>query len=91
MDGFTSLEELYKRVTPALNCKLKDLNRIGINYIQKADIWNYLKKHVWCKKSGLTLGDIVNDIMTVTNTELQTYVQNLLADEKRPTDSEGVL
>ena len=44
MDGFSSLEELYKRVEPALNSKLKDLTRLGVFYVQKADIWNYLKK-----------------------------------------------
>lgn len=91
MDGFSSLEELYNRVTPALNSKLKDLKRIGVNYVQKADIWNYLKNNVWCKKAGLTLGEIVNDIMTVTNAELELYVQNLMSKEPRVREDDTVL
>ncbi len=91
MDGFSSLEELYNRVTPALNSKLKDLTRVGVNYVQKADIWNYLKNNLWSKKKGLTLGEIVNDIMTVPNAELEMYVQNLMAKEVRTREEEGVL
>lgn len=91
MDGFSSLEELYNRVTPALNSKLKDLTRVGVNYVQKADIWNYLKNNLWSKKKGLTLGEIVNDIMTVSNAELEMYVQNLMAKEVRTREEEGVL
>ncbi len=88
MDGFRNLEELYNRIRPALKCKVKDLRRIGIRYVQEADIWNYLKKNCWSKSNNITLGDIVNDIMTVSNIELETYVQNLLAKEKREYNKE---
>lgn len=91
MDGFNSLEELYKRVTPALECKVKDLKRIGINYIHKEDIWNYLKINLWCKKVNLTLGEIVNDIMTISNIELEGYVHELMAKEKRDLIKDDVL
>jgi len=91
MDGFSSLEELYNRVKPALKSKIKDLKRIGINYVQEVDIWNYLKNNYWCKKNNLTLGDIVNDIMTVSNSELETYVQNIMAETKRTVIQEEVL
>ncbi len=91
MDGFSSLQELYKRVEPALNSKLKDLTRIGITYIQKVDIWNYLKNNYWCKKSNLSLGEIVNDIMTVPNSELKNYVHSLIGEEKRKIIDDNVL
>lgn len=91
MDGFSSLEELYHRVEPALNSKLNDLRRIGIRYVQKADIWNYLKNNLWCKKANLTLGEIVNDIMTVSNTELEVYVQSIIATTPRKMVEEDVL
>lgn len=83
MDGFSSLKELYERVRPALKSKIKDLNRIGVNYVQEADVWNYLKNNFWCKKNNLSLGEIVNDIMTVSNEELETYVQEIIAKERR--------
>lgn len=88
MDGFSSLRELYNKVEPALKSKVKDLTRVGINYVQKADIWNYLKNNVWCKKTGLTLGEIVNDIMTVSNSELEFYVQNLITKNTRPIEEQ---
>lgn len=87
MDGFSSLAELYDRVRPAIKSKIKDLKRIGVNYVQEADVWNYLKNTCWCKKTNLSLGEIVNDIMTVPNEELETYVQSILAKEKRTTDA----
>lgn len=91
MDGFSSIEELYKRVTPALNSKVKDLTRVGVTYVQKADVWNYLKNNVWCKKSNLSLGEVVNDIMTVSNGELETYVQSLMSKNKRNREEDDVL
>ena len=91
MDGFSSMEELYKRCEPALKSKVKDLTRVGVNYVQKADVWNYLKNNVWCKKSNLTLGELVNDIMTVSNGELEMYVQALMSKGERFREEESVL
>lgn len=91
MDGFSSVEELYNRVKPALKSKLKDLTRIGINYVQEVDIFNYLKSSIWAKRRNLTLGEIVNDIMTVENSELESYVQSLIAKGKRTIDTEEVI
>ena len=83
MDGFKSLEELYKRLKPALKSKCKELNRLGIRYVQEADVWNYLKNNVWSKKNNLTLGEMVNDIMCASNSDLERYVQKIIAKEKR--------
>ncbi len=91
MDGFTSQEELYKKVEPALKSKVKDLTRRGIGYVQKADVWNYLKNNMWCKKKNLTLGEIVNDIMTVPNRELELYVQDLMSKGKRTREEDDYL
>jgi len=83
VDGFTSLEQLYKRVKPALKSKCKDLQRIGIDFVTEEDIWNYLKENIWCKGNNLTLGEMVNDIMTLRNTDIIEYVQNIMKDMKR--------
>lgn len=91
MDGFSSLEELYKRIKPALKSKVKDLNRVGVNYVQEADIFNYLKNNVWSKKNNLTLGEIVNDIMTTPNTTLELYVQNIMKNDARKIEEENPL
>ncbi len=89
MDGFSSLEELYNRVKPALKCKVKDLHMVNVQYIKEVDIFNYLKNKIWIKKSNLTLNEIVNDIMTTSNTELESYVQNLIASGKVKIEDES--
>jgi hypothetical protein len=42
---FTSLQELYNRLEPALSAKVSEIKRQKISYIKKADIWNYLKTY----------------------------------------------
>lgn len=91
MDGFSSQEELYERVKPALKSRVKDLKRIGINYVQDVDVWNYLKNNVWNKKNNLTLGEIVNDIMTAGNSELESYVHEIMSSQKREIETESEL
>lgn len=73
---FKSLEELYKKVLPALRTKVAELKRINIAYISEEDVWNYLKGHKWSKRSNLTLGEMVNDILWVSNLELEKFKRN---------------
>ncbi len=74
MDGFNSIEELYKRLTPALKSKKKELTNYGMASICEKDIWSYLSTIKWIKATNLTLADMVNDIMTVTIDELSKYI-----------------
>lgn len=59
---FDNIEQLYKRILPALKAKTSQLNRIGYPYIKEQDIWEYLATNTWSKVEGLTLADMVNDI-----------------------------
>ena len=54
--NFNSLKELKDRITPALELKADELG------IDKEVIWNDLKD-TWASKEGLTLSEIVNDIL----------------------------
>lgn len=56
---FNSLEELYKRVLPALRIKSSETKEVT-----EQDIWDYLAKTKWNIATNLTLYDIVNDILT---------------------------
>ena len=71
---FKSLGELYKRLLPALNTKVGDLKRANIKYIKEIDVWNYLKDNYWKNRSDLTLGEMVNDILSTPNFKLEEYV-----------------
>ena len=76
--GINSKIELYKRLTPALTCKVRELKRNKINYIKKEDIWNYLLKTRWENMRGLDLSLMVDDILNLNNEELEKYVSSKL-------------
>jgi len=61
-DEFQSIEELYQRVLPALRTKVHQLARNGISFVVEEDIWNLLMEK-WKRGRGLTLFDIVHDIL----------------------------
>lgn len=58
---FNNIKELYERVIPCLELKVKLLKKQNIN-VSKEDIWDYLSNK-WKNCNNLTLFDIVNDIM----------------------------
>lgn len=61
-DEFQSVEELYQRVLPALHTKVHKLNRKGVSFVVEEEIWTLLMEK-WKKERGLTLYDIVDDIL----------------------------
>lgn len=83
---FSSQEELYQRVQPALKAKLAELHRLGYPYIQVVDIWNYLIETRWKKSKNLTLSDIVNDILHVDNRKIDEYLKGALTKTRRSQD-----
>lgn len=70
--------DLYKRLSPAMNCKERELIRNNMDYIKKEDIWNYLMKNKWKKAKGLTLDMMVDDILNTDNKVLDKYVKDKL-------------
>lgn len=75
--GIKSTIDLYKRVLPALNCKVRELEKIGTRNIKKEDIWNYLIKNKWETVKGLKLSDMVDDILNINNDELISNITNM--------------
>lgn len=70
---FSSLQELYNRIKPALRSKVKELHMAGYMFINEEDIFNFLKDSKWAKKNNLTLSELVNDILTTSN---EVYLNN---------------
>lgn len=85
---FSSQEELYQRVEPALNAKLAELHRLGYLYIRKEDIWNYLIQMRWKQGKNLALSDIVHDILHVDNNEIDVYLRGKIAKVRRSVSSD---
>ena len=70
---FKSLEELYRKLLPAINTKVAELKRNNINTVKEIDIWNYLKNNYWKNKASLTLGEMVDDILSLPDSEIINY------------------
>ncbi len=81
--NFRSLEELYQKIKPALYSKVLEIKRIKIDYIKEEDIWNYLAEHDWKERRNLTMADMVNDILTLDNDIIKSYVLDFLKNESR--------
>ena len=64
---FASLEDLYKRIRPALKTKKDEMNRAGYIYIKEIDIWNYLKDVKWINSKNLSLYQMVSDVLNADN------------------------
>ena len=58
---FDSLDELKKRITPALNIRIKELKQNNIN-TNFETLWNYFVS-IWKNCHDLTLADMVDDVL----------------------------
>ena len=83
---FSSKEELYLRVKPALRAKVSEMERIGYLNIKDLDIWNYLILNKWKNEVGITLFDIVDDIL---NCDCSLIV-NFVEDSKKNKDTHNL-
>lgn len=73
---FENSMELFERIKPALNSKLKELAKEGIDTIKKEDIWNYLIKSKWKEANNLLLSDVVNDVLKLDVEDLKKYLED---------------
>ena len=76
--NFETLEELYKRIKPALITKKNEMHRDGYIYIKEEDIWNYLKEIKWKDAKGLSLYDMTSDILNTDNIIIDNYLKEKL-------------
>ena len=70
---FSSEEELYNRILPALRSKKKMLSRDGFKSINVEDIWKYMRDVKWKSSFGLELCDMVDDILNTNNVDISSY------------------
>ena len=72
----TSVLDLKARIKPALDSKVKEMQRKNIKYVNQDDIFEYLRNNVWPLKKNLTLYNIVDDILNTNNEVFCDYVVN---------------
>ncbi len=75
---FNNLEDLYKRIKPALETKKREMKRNGYSYIKVEDIWNYLKEIKWKNARNLLLYEMVNDVLNMDELEIDAYLKQKL-------------
>jgi len=80
---FSSLNELYNRLLPALNTKVKELTRDDLHYIKSEDIWNFLKETKWNNASNLLLHEMVDDILSCKKNDIDAYFKDKMGNLKR--------
>ncbi len=73
--------EVYNKLVPCLNSKVKELKKFGIDNITKEEIWNYLIRNGW-KDSIPFLSDMVNDILKLDSSTIVKYVENEIKNRK---------
>ena len=76
-----NLTQLFKRVKPALNSKLREINDMKIIYIKDKDIFDFLRETKWINATNLCLAEVVDDILNVDINKLNVYVQKKLIDK----------
>ena len=82
MEEYSSLKELYLRLKPAFAVKLR-LNKKNYPYIKNADIWNYLSVSKWKKANNLSISEMVDDIIHVDITNVDSYLKEKIKNSDR--------
>lgn len=68
---FTSQYQLYKSLLPAFQVKKRLMQYSKHKDITNEDIWKYLINNKWRQTKGLTLSEMVNDIITLDVTNIR--------------------
>jgi hypothetical protein len=74
-ETFTNMNDLYKRVLPALNTRKYELERIKFN-VNSLDIWDYCVSNLWRNKKDLRIYEMVSDILSVDELKLKIFLDN---------------
>lgn len=80
---FSSLQELYLRIKPALTARKNELNRDGLTYIVEEDLWNYFKETKWKNSSNLSLHEMVSDVFNCDEILIDSYLKEKLNQKNR--------
>ena len=75
---YKSQKDLYMNLVPALNVKVKLLKRNNYKNITREDIWNYLKEIRWIKSKGLSLAEMVSDVLNTEDAYIDNYLRHKL-------------
>ena len=72
---FTSIQELYQRLLPALKTKTAEIKRLKIFSITESLVFEYCLENFWRSKKDLRLHEMVDDILKVDAIKLIEYLK----------------
>ena len=58
-----TIEDLYRRLRPALRTKRRSLRAQDKIEMTEEEIWNYLRRSKWNQSKDLSLAEMVDDIL----------------------------
>ena len=70
---YNNLSELYRALLPAFRVKKRLLQVSLYKEITNEDIWKYLAVTKWKNSYGLTIADMVNDVIMIDAKEISDY------------------
>ena len=70
---YTSLKELYLNLLPVFKVKQRLISFSKYTGISNKDIWEYLTINKWKKSVGLTISDMINDIIIVDEDDIYKF------------------
>jgi len=82
-NGFKTIDDLYKRLKPALYSKVVELKRKGLDYIKEEDVFNYLLETSWSKKDNLSIAELTSEILYLDNNLISNHMLNILKNTTR--------
>jgi len=71
---YMNQKELYIALAPAFMVKKRLSTITKYTYITNNDIWKYLAVNKWKNSIGLTIADMVNDIILVDLTDIDHFI-----------------
>ena len=84
--SFQNIEELYKRLRPAITCKVEELRRENISYITEKDIWTFLSNSNWRKRKDLEFYEMVDSILNLDLASMDEYLKNKISYQEKIED-----
>lgn len=71
---FTSQKELYLKLLPVFNVKKRLISITKYKDITNEFIWKYLIETKWRNSINLTIGEMVNDIITIDIDKVHKFI-----------------
>jgi len=74
-EKFSSIDDLYRRIEPAMKTKIDELKRKKIINVSPKDIWNFCAMYCWKNKSDLRIYEMVSDILNIDELKLLLFIK----------------